>query len=61
MIKITDDELVKFLVGWIKDSDADELAELVEFFGGHCFYNNETENYEFIPDENYCGVFDYLK
>lgn len=69
-IILTDDQLISYLIDWIKDSDMDDLATTAGFiFGGVCNVIPKDEDdpgssmvYEFIPkDGYYTGAFDNIK
>lgn len=57
---LTEDKVIRSMLQFIEDCDADMLAYFVgEFFGGTCEFNGEE--YEFTPNENYVGAFDNEK
>lgn len=69
-IILTDDQLISYLIDWIKNSDMDDLATTAGFiFGGVCNVIPKDEDdlgssmvYEFIPkDGYYTGAFDNIK
>lgn len=69
-IILTDDEAVRRITDFVKESDADILAmTLGNLFGGVCLAEPEDDNdihgsdivYKFTPNENYGGEFDNVK
>lgn len=59
---ISEHEITVRIMDFIRECDADELARIAgELFGGKCFpvfnMSQNRMNYEFTPDENYCGAF----
>lgn len=69
-IILTDDEVVKRITDFIKDTDADELAGVVgDLFGGSCFVEPADDDdpfgseivYKFTPNKDYGGEFDDVK
>jgi hypothetical protein len=56
---IPEEKLLEILENWMISVDMDTLATAVGFiFGGDYYYNNITDKYDFIPNENYGGAFD---
>ena len=56
------DTVVKHIVDYLHDCDADELARLCgEIFGGECYPNSDGTKYDFEPNEYYSGEFNDLK
>ena len=66
MIILSEEQIIQQMQEFLTECDADELARLTgEIFGGKCrpFFDPDNNTilavmeYEFEPDENYCGAF----
>jgi hypothetical protein len=55
---VTDERIVRELRAWIETvADSDELAELADIAFGGKLTPREDGDYDFQPDENYCGAY----